>query len=225
MKFRQFEYLHSLYESIIYRDIIARYKLSGDVVIKKLVFFLASNCSKKMTYNSLRKLLGIGSTTTVSDYCSYLENSYLCFFVNRYNDSIKSQLQSLKKGYFIDHGIAKWVGFRADEDFGRILENLVFLELKRRDYAIYCHRKVKECDFVVRQNGPIIQAIQVCRALSDPDAKQREIEGLVEALTRFSLTEGLLIAEDEEYTEMIQENRQNFTITIIPIWKCLLQLT
>jgi predicted AAA+ superfamily ATPase len=74
--YKQVDYLHSLYESIIYRDIIVRYKLPNDKLIKQLVFYLASNCSKEFTYSSLKNALGFGSATTVSDYCSYLEKSY-----------------------------------------------------------------------------------------------------------------------------------------------------
>lgn len=76
-KNRNLNYLQGLYESIIFRGIVARYKLPNAVTLRKLVFFLASNCSKETTYVALQKLLGLGSSTTISDYCGYLENSYL----------------------------------------------------------------------------------------------------------------------------------------------------
>ncbi len=107
IKYQQVDYLRSLFEGILYRDIVSRYRLSNTKAIKELVFYLASHCSKEMTYNALRKLLGIGSVTTVSDYCHYLENSYLCFFVNRYSESVKIQMQSPKKVYFIDWTLDK----------------------------------------------------------------------------------------------------------------------
>lgn len=222
IRFQQIEYLQALYESIIYRDIIARYKLSTDSTIKKLVFFLASNCSKEITYNSLRKLLGVGSATTISDYCHYLENSYLCFFVSRYNDSVKAQLQAPKKIYFIDPIIAKTVGFRISEDHGRMLENIVFLELKRNGYEIYYHQETRECDFVVREKGRTVQLIQVTQELGLPKTKEREIDGLIEAMIRFSLTEGLIITENEEFVENFEKAEQQFKIAAIPIWKWLL---
>jgi hypothetical protein len=221
IKHKTNDYLHTLYESIIYRDIIARYKLPNAAVIKKLVFYLASNCSKETTYNSLKKTLDVGSSTTISDYCHYLENSYLCFFINRYSDSVKSQLQSPKKVYFIDAAITQILGFRISEDSGRTLENLVFLELKRNHSEIYYHREVKECDFIVRENTKTIQAIQVCKEMTDPKTKQREIDGLIEALIRFSLHEGLIITENDEYTETITKEGKAFKILVLPIWKWL----
>lgn len=222
IKHKQIDYLHALYDSILYRDIIARYKIPNDNLIKKLVFYLASNCCKETTYSALCKLLGSGSITTISDYCHFLEKSYLCFFVNRYSDSVKSQLQSPKKVYFIDPVIAKIVGFRISEDFGRMLENIVFLELKRQNYEIFYHRDLKECDFIIRKGSKTLQAIQVSKEIADPKTKQREIEGLIEALSRFSLTEGWILTENEEYEEKIQEEGQEFKIKVMPIWKWLM---
>lgn len=222
VKYKRIDYLHALYESIIYRDIVARYKLSNADLIKKLVFFLASNCSKEITYSSCRKLFNTGSSTTISDYCHYLENSYLCFFVNRYSDSVKAQIQSPKKVYFIDPAIAKTIGFRTSEDSGRVLENIVFLELKKMQYEIFYHREIKECDFVIRKSPSTLQAIQVSKDISDPATKKREIEGLVEALKRFSLTEGLIITENDELVETVKKEGVTFKVVVVPIWKWLI---
>lgn len=221
IKHKRMDYLQALYESIIYRDIIARYKLPNALLLKKLVFYLASNCSKEITYNSLKKLFEVGSSTTISDYCHYLENSYLCFTVSRYSDSVKAQIQSPKKVYFIDPAISKMLGFKISEDFGRLIENIVFLELKRNNKEIYYHNESKECDFIIREGAKTVQVIQVCKEMHDPKTKQREIEGLMEALMRFSLGEGLIITENEEYIENIQMGDKIFKITVIPIWKWL----
>lgn len=216
------EYLNSLYESIIYRDIIARYKVSSDTNIKKLVFYLASNCSKEMTYTSLRKLLGMGSTTTISDYCHYLENSYLCFFLNRYSESVKSQILSPKKVYFIDPILAKVLGFRFSEDWGRMLENLVFLELKRRNFELFYFKGIQKCDFIVRKNAQTVELIQVSKSLSQKETKRREINGLIEAMKRFKLKSGLIITEHEEQRESFQSEGIDYQINIVPIWKWLI---
>jgi len=217
------DYLHSLYESIIYRDIIVKYKLTGDRVIKSLVFYLASNCSKAITYNSLKKYLGLGSATTVADYCSYLESSYLCFFINRYSDSLKVQVLSPKKVYFIDPVLAKIVGFRVSEDAGRMLENIVFLELKRRHYDIYYHHGKKECDFVLRKNNQIVGLLQVCKTVASIATKKRELEGLTEALAQYQLMEGYILTENESATKTIQQDGKKYKIITMPVWKWLIQ--
>jgi len=222
VKHKHKEYLHSLYDSIIYRDIVSRYKITNPTKLKQLVFYLASNCSKEFTYNSLRKLLGLGSATTVSDYCGYLENSYLSFFLSRYSDSVKAQQQSPKKVYFIDHALAKIIGFRFSEDMGRKLENIVFIELKRRGFEIYYHNETKECDFVVRQDNKTINVIQVCNSLTDPKTKQRELDGLLEAMERFSLESGVIITQDEEAVEKLTYNGKHYKAAIVPLWRWLL---
>jgi predicted AAA+ superfamily ATPase len=220
------EYLHSLYESILYRDIITRYKVGNPEALKKLLFFLASNCSKEVT---LSKLLGminnngkiIKSNTTISDYCSYIENSFMCFFVNRYDDNLKAQQQAPRKVYFIDHILAKILGFRVSEDRGRTLENIVFVELKRRDYEVFYYSGAKECDFIIRKSSRTQQVIQVCLELYDPSTNEREESGLIEAMDKFSLSEGLIITENEEGGKIVEKNGKKYHIIIKPIWKWL----
>lgn len=220
------EYLHSLYESILYRDIIARYNVGNSVALKKLLFFLASNCGKEVSLSKLRGMINnngkiIKSNTTISDYCSYIENSLMCFFVNRYDDNLKAQQQAPRKVYFVDHVLAKILGFRTSEDRGRTLENIVFIELKRRGYEVFYYSDSKECDFVVREGACTQQVIQVCIELYDPSTKARELAGLVEAMNKFSLLEGLIITENEEGREIVEINGKRYDIIIKPIWKWL----
>lgn len=220
------EYLHSLYESILYRDIITRYKVGNSDALKKLLFFLASNCGKEVT---LSKLLGminnngkiIKSNTTISDYCGYIENSFMCFFVNRYDDNLKAQQQAPRKIYFVDHVLAKILGFRTSEDRGRTLENIVFVELKRRGHEIFYYSGTKECDFVLREGSRTQQVIQVCLELHDPSTNEREESGLIEGMDKFSLSEGLIITENEERRKIVEKNGKKYHIVIKPIWKWL----
>ncbi|MBI5447917.1 MAG: ATP-binding protein [Gammaproteobacteria bacterium] len=225
------DYLHSLYESILYRDIVTRYKIGNPEAMKKLLFFLASNCSKEVSYSSLLGMINnngkiIKSGTTISDYCGYIENSFLCFFVTRYSDNLKSQQQSPKKVYFIDHVVARVIGFRTTEDRGRMLENIVFIELKRRKYDIYYYKTTeekgsRECDFILRDGVQTFQVIQVCTELHDPATKEREILGLIEAMDKFALASGLIITENEEYSEIREMNNKKYNIVVKPLWKWL----
>lgn len=210
----QVEYLHAVYESILYRDIIVRHKIGHPNALKELVYHLASNVGKECSYNSLRKILGIASPSTISDYCAHLEDSFLCFLINRFDYSLKKQTMSPKKIYFIDQALAVKIGFRFSEDKGRLLENIVFLQLKRKGVEIFYHQKTKECDFIVRQGAEIIAAIQVCVHLDDPKTKERELAGLNEAMTQYNLPTGLIITLDT----IGQEDN----IQIMPIWRWLL---
>jgi len=216
VKTKKDEYLKNVYENIIYRDIITRYGLTKEKPIKETVYFAVSNIGKEISFNTIKKLTGLTSATTIKEYFEYLENSYLVFLISRYDVSLKKQAYYNKKAYFIDSGMARVIGFRASEDKGRVLENLVFLELKRKNCEIYFHRQKKECDFLVRQGINIVKAIQVTCYLEEN--KDREIAGLLEALNSHDLKEGLILTLDEEY-EIKKDNKK---ITVMPVWKWML---
>jgi len=213
------EILQSLYESVLYRDIIVRYKLSNDRPIKELVYYFASHVGKEFSYSSLANLIGLASPTTISDYCHYLAMSYLCFTVSRFSHSLAKQQQSNKKCYFIDHAMARLLGFRSTEDKGRLLENLVYIELRRRGGEIYFHKEKKECDFLVRKQGRIIEAYQVCLEMVDPSTKEREIQGLLEAMEMHGLETGVILTENQEDELKAQVSGRSVSITMLPAWK------
>lgn len=216
-KFRKPEYLKDLYEGILYRDIITRYNISDERSLRELVYYFSSNIGKEFSYSKLAQTVGLASPHTVSNYCSYLERSYLCFFINRYSHSLQKQIIYNKKCYMIDPALIRTVGFRISEDKGRILENIVFLHLKMKGEEIYFHKEQKECDFVIRKNNQIILAIQVSMNLSD---RNREIDGLLEAMQSYDLKEGLILTENDQDNLQIKK----FQIKILPIWKWLLDL-
>ncbi len=220
---QKIEILQGLYESVLYRDIIARYRLTNERPIKELVYYLASNIGKDVSFNALRKLLGLGSATTVSEYCHHLADSYLCFFINRYDVSLKKQMNTSKKVYFIDAGLAQSIGFRFSEDRGRLLENMVYLALRRfHGPEIYFYREDKECDFLLRKGNHIEAVIQVCADLENAQTKLREFDGLIAAMKAFGLTKGLILTENQAGNETVVREDHSFYIEIMPIWQWLL---
>lgn len=219
LKTNEKEFFKNLYDSIIYRDIITRYKLTNEKPIKDMFYYLVSNISKEFSYTTLKSISNISSITTIKDYLSYMENSYLLFSVSIYDNSLKKQYLNPKKIYVIDTGFANSISFKFSEDRGRVLENLVFIELKRRGKEIYYHKAKKECDFLIREELEIKFAIQVCKSLDDIDTKNREVQGLLEAMITHNLKTGLILTEDEESIEMHLDKK----IVIMPIWKWLLE--
>jgi predicted AAA+ superfamily ATPase len=211
------EYLKAVYENILYRDIITRYNLSNEKIIKEVVSYAVSNIGKEISFNNLRKLTGLTSATTIREYFEYLENSYLTFLIAQYSTSLKKQIYYNKKVYFIDTAMAKILGFRTSDDIGRMLENIVFLHLKRMNKEIYFHKEKYECDFIIKKGLKITEAIQVTHHLLEN--KQRELNGLTEALTTYKLQQGLLLTADQE-GEIIEQKKK---IIIKPIWKWLLE--
>lgn len=213
------EVLHSLYESVLYRDIITRYRLPNDRMIKELVYYFASNLGKEFSYSGLAKQIGVGSPTTITDYCHYLSMSYLCYTVSRFSHSLANQQRYNKKCYFIDHAMARILGFRSTEDKGRLLENLVYIELRRQGGEIYFHKEQKECDFLVRQQGKIIEAYQVCLDMHNPSTRERELQGLLEAMQAHHLKAGIILTEGPEEELKMQLNGIDVVVSIIPTWK------
>ena len=211
------KYLHMLYESVLYRDIVARYDIDKEKSVKELVLFCASNIGKKISFNSLTKTIGVKNASTVKNYFGYLENSFLLFLLPKYDFSLKKQIVANKKVYFIDNALAGAVGFRFSRDAGRFLENIVFLELKRQEKEIYYFEGKKECDFVVRSGLKITEALQVTDILNDEN-ENREVGGLLEAMEKFDLKSGIILTKDQE--KEIQ--RKGRIVKVMTIWKWLL---
>ena len=151
-------------------------------------------------------------------YFEYLKDTFLLFEVAQYDHSLSKQFANHSKVYCIDNGILTNTAFRISEDYGRYLENIVFIELVRRRLEVYFHQGKKECDFVVKEGQNICQAIQVCRTMQDEGTKKRELEGLMEALEAYGLDEGLILTEDEEFELTILNRR----IIVQPVWKWIL---
>jgi len=211
-------YLKNLYENIIYKDVIARYNIRNVKTIIEMIHYLISNISKETSYNALKNVFGLSNAISVKEYISYFENAYLIFSINKFDFSLKKQLANPKKIYSIDTGLANSVSFQFSDNFGRQLENAVFLQLKRKGYEIYYHKNKHECDLIIRENGKIKSAFQVCQSIENSGTKSREINGLLEAMRQYDLYEGFILTEDEE--DIIKLN--DLTIHVIPVWKWLL---
>ncbi len=219
LKNNSIEYLKSLYNSILYRDILVRNNILNESEIRELGYFVSGNIAKPVSFNSLKSIINVKHVNTVKNYLKYFEDTYLVFLLTKFDYSIKKQLNNPKKLYFIDNALAKSISFRFSEDRGRFLENTVFLELKRRNYKLFYHKNTFECDFIVRERATITQAIQVTVSLNDENTKKREVRGLLEALETHKLNEGIILTENEEFT--IEENDR--LINVLPIWKWLLE--
>jgi predicted AAA+ superfamily ATPase len=211
--------LKTLFENILYRDILVRNHITNEREIKELVSYLAGNYARLTTNSELAKIIGVKNPTTVKNYLGFLADSYLAFQIGKYDYSVSKQLLNPKKSYFIDTGLVGRVGFSFSADLGHLLENLVFIELLRRGKTVYYHKKGQECDFVLVENKTVTTAIQVTYAMTNEKTRKREIDGLLDAMNIYKLPSGLIITDDTE-EEIIENNKK---ITIIPAWKWLLE--
>jgi uncharacterized protein len=210
------EYLQNLLEDILIRDIAVRHGIRNIRALKALTVYLLSNLGKEFSFQGLRKIFELGATSTVIDYISFLEDSYLLFTIPKFDYSLKKQSVNPKKIYSVDNGLAVVNSLSFSSDSGRMLENVVFISLRRKVKEIFYFRELKECDFIMKEPGGTISAIQVCYQLT-PDNKNREIDGLVHAAKFFGLTEGLLLTLNEEDTL----KKDGIILKILPVWKWL----
>ncbi len=217
LKTQDKEYIKNVLDNIIYKDVIARYSIKKQRVIKELINILTTNISSMFTYNSIKTTLGLSNSITVKEYISYLANSYLFFEVSKFDFSLRRSLAAPKKIYLIDTAFNQISGFNFSSNSGRNLENVVFIELKRRKKEVYYFSEKNECDFIIKDAARATQAIQVCYNLNKED-KEREVNGLLQAMNKFKLKEGKIITFDQD-EELSVEGK---TIQVIPVWKWLL---
>ncbi len=207
--------LTDLVNDIVYRDIAVRYNIRDDHSLKSLLAYLVGNVGNLVSATKLKQVLGMKSTSTVSDYFSYFEQTYLISFIPKFSYSYKAQLLNPKKVYCIDNGIVSVASPSFTRDEGRRLENMVFAELRRLYSDIYYYNENrKECDFIVSSGSAPQLAIQVCYALTAENRK-REVEGLLDALSFFQMSHGLILTYNQ-YDKLAVGDK---TIEVLPVFE------
>ncbi|MGB9721384.1 MAG: ATP-binding protein [bacterium] len=216
--------LISYYEDIVNRDIVNRFRISKIEQIKAIARFYLTNIASPISFNSVSRFNKL-PVETVRRFSTYLETSYLIFFVKRFSYSVKEQENSPRKVYSIDTGLSNTIGFRFSKDTGRLAENIVALGLKilqsdNPNIEIYYwknHYGNKEVDFVVKESERISQLIQVCWDIGEERVRKREIDSIFKAMSEFKLNKGIIITADYEDEEIVKNRK----ILYIPLWKWL----
>lgn len=216
--------LLAYFDDVINKDLVKRYNIRKTEKLKGLVKFYLSNIASPTTFNSSGKFLDI-SAETVEKFSGYLEASYLVFFLKRFSFKVKEQEKSPRKIYAIDTGMANTVGFRFSENIGKLAENVVFLELKRKTYLnpnlefyYWKNAQHEEVDFVIKENTQLKEVIQVCWDISEMNTKKRELRALLKAMKELQLEKGKVITEDFEG----EETFDGTIVQYIPLRKWLL---
>lgn len=218
LKERNSVVLNELLNDVIMRDIVNRFGIRNSSLLKKIAVHLTSHVGKEFSYNSIKKMFQIKSVQTVIDYISYFEDSYILFTVPKFSYSYKQQQVNNKKVYSIDNGFSSNNSVSFSKDIGKMLENCIFLELKRRYKEIFYFQEKNECDFVFKDKTKKMQAIQVCWKIDDEN-QDREVNGLAEAMKKFELKESLILTFDQDDKFEIEGKK----IKVMPAWKWLLE--
>jgi predicted AAA+ superfamily ATPase len=224
---QQSEILRTYYYVMLYKDLIERYKIGSVSVLKFFIEKLADNLTKGFSinkiYNDLRSRGLSLDKNLLYDLIEYFENIYLSFKIERYDYSLAARQRSDKKAYFIDNGLLGIITHQFSQNFGKLLENLIFVYLRQQLGSVYEHtifyfKQKHECDFVVFERDKATFCIQVCYDISESETRKREISGLMEAMEFFKLDVGYIItAEHEE--EFFAESKK---IVMKPAFKLLI---
>jgi len=218
-------YLETLYDAILFKDVVKRYKVKYSQKIYELSNYLRSNFASEYSFLKLKKILDFRSTTTLQNYLGYIEEAYLVFILNRFSFKMKEQINAPKKIYIVDNGFCSLVSSRFSQDFGKLMENVVFIENLRKgfranlDLFYYRTRNGKEIDFLVKNGIAVSQLIQVCYRTDKLETKEREIKALIEASEELLCNDLLIITWDYEQLDKFKGKEIKF----VPLWKWLLQ--
>jgi len=211
--------LSNIFETALYKDVIEREKIRNVNIVLQLIKALLSSkeFSVNKFYNHLKSLNIKVGKNALYKYVGYLEYAFVVFMLKKFDLSYKKEGQSLPKVYFIDNGIL--TNNRID-DKGRLLENVVFLELFRRelDVAYFQSASREEVDFLIKNGKKVEQLIQVCYDLGNFMTKDREIKPLLKASEEFRCNNLLILTMSEEMESFVDGKK----IIIKPVWKWLL---
>jgi len=214
-------YITTLFESILFKDIVKRYNVRYSKKLYDLGLYLITNHSNEFSYTSLKKALDFKSVHTVENYTDYLNEAFLIFYIERFSHKLREQIKSPKKLYACDTGIINAVKFKTTPDIGKVIENATAIELLRRgkEYYSYKTKDGKEVDFVVKEGLEITQLIQVCYDISQPATKKRELAALAKTARETGCDNLLVITWDYEN----KETSEHGDIIYMPLGKWLLQ--
>jgi len=217
--------LQEYVDVVILRDVVERHGISNLAPLRYLIRHLLSSPATAFSVNRFHndlKSQGIAcSKNSLHDYLAHLEDAYLVQSIHLDSRSVRQQQVNLRKIYPIDTGLVRAFHYDTGVDRGRLLETLVFLDLRRRGLQITYFRSEQgfEVDFFARSLEAEPQAIQVAETIADPQTRQRELRALECAMAERHLTRGTLITLDEE--ERIAT--AHGPIEVIPAWRWLLR--
>ncbi len=210
------EQLATLFNDILIRDIVTRYRIKDIKSLHRLAQYLISNIGNRISATKLKQALSIGATSTVLSWFSHLELSYLVSFLPMFSHSTKAQPINPRKVYAIDLGLINVVSLVLTEDAGRKLENLVFLHLRKKYAELYYFDEKGECDFVAMKNGQVMELVQVCYELT-ADNLQRELNGLLAAMRFFGQQKATIVT----FAGADLIVKEGFTIEVVPAYQFL----
>ncbi|MCX8188222.1 MAG: ATP-binding protein [Nitrososphaeria archaeon] len=216
--------LKRYFETIIVKDVERRFNIREREKLEFLANFYITNISSPITFSSISKILRIPKKT-VERFSLYLATSRALFFVSRFSPTLKEQEKAARKVYSIDTGMSNAVGFKIFENYGKMVENAVAIELLRRfstspsTRIYYIKVNEKEVDFAVKEGLEFKQLIQVSYVSHVEEIPKREIETLLKAGLELRCNNLIIVTWDVD--EQLKFGDK--IIKLVPLWKWLLE--
>lgn len=214
------------FQAILFRDLVERHDVSHPRAVADLAHRLIDNTASLYTLNKLFGYLkSLGHKlpkAAVSDYLEWFEDAYFLFTVRVFDASLSRANANPKKIYCIDHSLVNSVGSGILVNAGHLLENLVFVALRRAtsEIAYYKTRSGREVDFIAQYSDRSRKLIQVCESVADPHTRKRELSALAEAMRELGQTHGVVVTRGE--TEHLEVD--GGTVSVVPAWRFLLDM-
>ena len=215
IEFKQKDYqmkiLKQYFDDILFKDIIDRFNLNSQKT-EDLALFFITNVTSLVSLRNIRNSLNL-SYDTIKEYMSHFKDAFLFFTLDYFSYSLKEQKTMASKVYCVDSGLRNAVSFKFSRDLGKLAENLVFVELKRRENEFYYWKNPKEeVDFVIKEKNNSLTAINV--SYTD-EIDDRETRGLLNFNKQFEKCKKLILL-----TKDLEKKEKG--ILFIPLWKWLI---
>jgi hypothetical protein len=217
--------LQEYWGAMLFRDLVERHDIAHPRAVTDLAHRLVDNTGSLYSVNSLTgylKSLGHKAPkSAVADYLEWFEDAYILFTVRIFDASLARAHANPKKIYCVDHALINAVSSGILLNAGHLLENMVFMGLRRITPEIFYYktRKGREVDFIARNPDRSLRLVQVCEVMADPQTRTREVTALSEAMAEMGLSEGIVVTSNEnEHIEVASG-----TIHVVPAWRFLLE--
>lgn len=216
--------LQDYFNSIIYKDLIERYNISNPTILKYFIKKILEQITKPISVNKIHndiKSMGYKiSNNVLYEYLDHVKATFTAIIINKFDFSEIKQVKSEKKAYSIDNGILTALDFSFSENKGKLLENMIALELLKHDKELAYYKNIVECDFIIKQKNKFLP-IQCSFSLQNDATKKREFKGLISACEYLNVKKGIIVTYDEEFLEKINE----IEIKIVPAYKFMLEIS
>lgn len=221
------DYLTTLLRSVLYKDIVVRHRIRAPQGLEDLASHLIANVARPYSLNTLTRLTRLKSVHTVQKYLRHLEEAFLLFPLRRFSFKVREMARANRKIYCTDNGLITSTSFRFSRDLGKLYENIVAVELHKRELAgelesyYWQTAQQEEVDFVVKRGTRVTELIQVCVEPEPGNTHSREIRALLKASRALRCSELMVLTDSVEDEQECSWFGDKGNVRFLPIWKWL----